>query len=141
MMRRSVPGWGIVCGVVFCLFFIPGGCRVQRDERDIVTRGRLNVLGLLARAALEKDKPFEKLATLDAFLEAMTPEAEGETKSLRTDVRERPILFATFESKGAKGFQFTSTGRDLATEADDSRVWVCRPDPNRDEIVVSKSWK
>jgi len=116
------------------------GCRMHLEEREPVTLGRLVSLGKLARAALEKGRPIEDLATLDAFLDASAAEAEGQETSLRTDERGRPILYATFDFRGAKGFLFTATGRDLVTDRDDFRVWVCRPDAEKGEIVVERSW-
>lgn len=136
-MRRLAAARVRVACIAACLFC---GCRMHLEEREPVTLGRLASLGELARAALEKGKPIEDLATLDAFLDASAAEAEGDGESLRTDERGRPILYATYHFRGAKGFLFTATGRDLTTDRDDFRVWVCRPDGEKGEIVVERSW-
>lgn len=128
-VRVACIAAGLVCG-----------CRMHLEEREPVTLGRLASLGELARAALENGKPIEDLVTLEAFLDASAAEAEGDGESLRTDERGRPILYATYQFRGAKGFLFTATGRDLATDRDDFRVWVCRSDAEKGEIVVERNW-
>ena len=116
------------------------GCVARPSDVAGVTKSRLQLLGLLGKAALEKQKPLEGVTSIGDFLDLMKGEAEGRFENDEADEWGRPFLVATSTSKASRGIQFLSLGRDVNDGRDDLRLWLFVPDIGTDDVVTWRSW-
>lgn len=116
------------------------GCVARPSDVAGVTKSRLHLLGLLGKAALEKQKPLDGVESIGDFLDLMKVEAEGRFENDEADEWGRPFLVATYSSKTSRGILFLSLGRDVNDGRDDLRLWLFMPDTANDEVVTWRSW-
>ena len=116
------------------------GCVARPSDFAGVTKSRLHLLGILGKAALEKQKPLDGVASIADFLGLMKVEAEGRFENDEADEWGRPFLVATYSSKTSRGIQFLSLGREVNDGRDDLRLWLFVPDIGTDDVVTWRSW-
>jgi hypothetical protein len=66
------------------------GCVARPSDFAGVTKSRLHLLGILGKAALERQKPLDGVASIADFLELMEVEAEGRFENDEADEWGRP---------------------------------------------------
>jgi hypothetical protein len=71
------------------------GCVARPSDFAGVTKSRLHLLGILGKAALEKQKPLNGVASIGDFLDLMKVEAEGRFENDEAVEWGRPFLVAT----------------------------------------------
>ena len=116
------------------------GCVARPSDFAGVTKSRLHLLGVLGKAALEKQKPLDGVESIGDFLDLMKVEAEGRFENDEADEWGRSFLVATSTSKASRGIQFLSLGRDVNDGRDDLRLWLFVPDIAKDDVVTWRSW-
>ena len=116
------------------------GCVARPSDFAGVTKSRLHLLGVLGKAALEKQKPLDGVESIGDFLDLMKVEAEGRFEDDEADEWGRPFLVATYSSKTSRGIQFLSLGREVNDGRDDLRLWLFVPDIGTDDVVTWRSW-
>ena len=116
------------------------GCVARPSDVAGVTKSRLHLLGVLGKAALEKQKPLDDVASIGDFLDLIKVEAEGRFEDDEKDEWGRPFLVATYSSKTSRGIQFLSLGREVNDGRDDLRPWLFVPDIGTDDVVTWRSW-
>ena len=116
------------------------GCVARPSDFAGVTKSRLHLLGVLGKAALEKQKPLDGVESIGDFLDLMKVEAEGRFENDEADEWGRPFLVATSTSKTSRGIQFLSLGRDVNDGRDDLRLCLFVPDIAKDDVVTWRSW-
>ena len=116
------------------------GCVARPSDFAGVTKSRLHLLGVLGKAALEKQKPLDGVESIGDFLDLMKVEAEGRFENDEADEWGRSFLVATSTSKASRGIQFLSLGRDVNDGRDDLRLCLFVPDIAKDDVVTWRSW-
>ena len=116
------------------------GCVARPSDVAGVTKSRLHLLGVLGKAALEKQKPLDGVESIGDFLDLMKVEAEGRFENDEADEWGRSFLVATSTSKASRGIQFLSLGRDVNDGRDDLRLCLFVPDIAKDDVVTWRSW-
>jgi len=66
------------------------GCVARPSDFAGVTKSRLDLLGILGKAALEQQKPLDGVASIGDFLDLMKVEAEGRFENDEADEWGRP---------------------------------------------------